>query len=112
MSQTRISIFIFLILAFAGYFFYQSRTFVFGPGISVFEPSDGEIVRNSHVVVKGKAKNIASLELDGRRIFTLEDGSFQEDLLLASGYNIIELSAEDKLGQKIEKQIAVMLKDE
>lgn len=108
----RISVFICLFLFFLAYFFYQSKDFIFGPKIVIFDPPNNFISKSSHVIVQGQAEKISSLYLDGRQIFTHEDGGFKEDLLLASGYNIIEVAANDKFGRKIIKQIAVVVKDD
>ncbi len=92
-----------------GYFLYQGRGYLFGPQISLDFPSDGEVVHNSNLEVKGQALNVAFLSLNGRQILTDEHGLFNEGLLLAKGYNIIEIMATDKFGRvKKEKREIVL----
>lgn len=99
-----------LVAGFALYGLYKAEVFREGPEIAVNEPRDGQTVKNSFVEISGTAKNISSISIDGRPIFTDEKGFFRENLLLAKGYNIIEVQAADKFGKKIKKIIRVVLK--
>lgn len=101
---------IFLILCFAVYGFYKSRGLLEGPEIIVESPQDGQTVSNSYVEIKGVAKNISFIRLNGRQIFTDEYGNFQESLLLAKGYNIMEVSTKDKFNRTAIKQLHLVLK--
>ncbi len=98
-----------LIAALAGYFFYQGRGYLSGPEIIIESPYAGEVVNDAYLIVKGRVLNISTLSLNGRQIFTDEKGFFSEGLLLARGYNIIELTATDKFGRiKKEKREVVL----
>ena len=88
-----------LIFIFAFYGFYKARGFLAGPEITLNEPRNGRELKNSFVKVSGSAKNIAAIFLNGKRIFVDEKGFFSENLLLAKGYNIIEVRATDKFGK-------------
>ncbi len=101
MSKINIKLFLFFILAAAliGYLLYQARGYLIGPEITIDSPQAGEIVHDSYLEIKGSAFNVAGLLLNGRQIFTDEKGNFKEGLLLAKGYNIIELTATDKFGR-------------
>ncbi|NOY35633.1 MAG: hypothetical protein GXP44_01785 [bacterium] len=92
-----------LIAVFSLYGFYKARGFLAGPEVALNEPKDGQLLKNSFVKVSGEAKNIASIFLDGNRIFVNEKGFFEENLLLARGYNIIEVRAVDKFGKEVKK---------
>lgn len=94
----------------AGYFFYQMRGVIFKPYLVVDSPLDGEILENGFVVIKGKAGRANALSLNGRKVFVDARGRFSHGLLLASGYNIIELTAKDNFGREIKKTKAVMVK--
>ena len=80
-----------------------------GPKISIDAPSNGEVVRNSYLEVRGQAFNVASLSLNGRPVYTDEAGNFKEGLLLSAGYNIIELIATDKFGRMKKEKREVVL---
>jgi hypothetical protein len=92
-----------------GYFLYQARGYLFGPKIIIETPLAGEVIHDSYLEVKGQAKNIALLSLNGRQIFTDEKGNFDEGLLLAHGYNIIEITAQDKFGRITKEKREVIL---
>jgi len=48
--------------------------------------------------------------LNGRRILANDKGEFKERLLLAEGYNIIDLRTEDKFKRTAEKQLQLVYK--
>lgn len=97
--------FIFLI----GYGLYNSRIFIAGPQINVSSPENGATITESPLLkVKGTAKNIAFIELNGKSINTNADAEFDEPILLYPGYNIITIRASDKFDRKIERKIEVV----
>jgi hypothetical protein len=109
----KINIKLVLIILLAGflgvYFLYQSREYLSGPEIIIESPFSGEVVRQSYLEVRGQAINVSSLSLNGRQIFTNERGNFEEGLLLARGYNIIEVAATDKFGRVKKEKREVIL---
>ncbi len=111
MSRVSIKfILIILVVLFLGiYFLYQARGFLIGPEIVVDSPKAGEVTHDSYLQVKGQAFNISSLSMNGRQIFINERGDFNEDLLLARGYNIIEITAADKFGRISKEKREVIL---
>lgn len=96
---------ILLALIIAGYSIYQAKNLILGPRISVTAPSTGQRVASSSIDIVGIAFNTASLSLDGRTIFTDEQGNFKEKLLIPPGYTIILLSATDKFGRTTTKKL-------
>lgn len=87
----------------ASYSLFAFRHYLIGPSITIFSPTNGEVVETSLVTLRGKTSNISRLTLNGRQIFTDEDGHFAEQLLLASGYTILEVSAKDRF-DRVEKK--------
>ncbi len=81
-----------------------------GPDIEIISPQVGEIAKQSFVSITGQAKRITKLYLNDRKIFTDDAGNFRESLLLASGYNVWEVRAEDNYGRKIIKKIELVNK--
>ena len=99
-----------VVVGFLGiYFLYQARGYLLGPRITLDSPAPGEIIHNSYLKVEGQALNVSSLSLNGRQIFTDERGFFSEGLLLARGYNIIELTATDKFSRVRKEKREVIL---
>jgi uncharacterized protein YcgL (UPF0745 family) len=111
MDLIRKSFFIFvLIFIFGGYFVYQSRGVLNKPKIFVNRLDDFNVVYKSSLLINGRSENALDLFLNGRRIFTNEDGFFEEEMILASGYNLIQFKAKDRFGNEVKKNYIVMLK--
>ncbi len=92
------------------YFFYQARFFILGPRIVVEFPQNGDVLKESLIEVKGKAQNVSLLLLNGKSILVDTSGNFKGSLILAEGYNIIELLAKDKFDREVHKKLKVILK--
>lgn len=104
MSRNKNYLKISLILAILGivsiYALFNSRLLISGPQVTVFEPQDGSVLNDPFVEIKGEAKNISFIYLDGRPFFINEDGNFSEKLLLSPGLSIIRIDAKDKFGRE------------
>ena len=92
------------------YFFHQSKAFLLGPNITVNFPKDGQTLTDSLVSIKGSVLNSAVFFINGQKILTDSSGNFEKKLILAKGYNVIELLAEDKFERSVNKKIEVVLK--
>ena len=68
------------------------------------------MVQSSHLEIVGTATNVSLIFLNGRQIFTDDTGKFKESLLLAKGYNIIEVSGKDKFDRQVKQQREIILK--
>lgn len=91
----------FLLIIF--YAFFVSRDLIFGVKIRNVNIVDGSTVTNNIIKLTGNAKNAIKLTLDGREISVDQQGNFNETIALLSGYNIINLKAQDKFGNTDEK---------
>ena len=81
------------------YVTFQARRLITGPSITLED--SGETVLSTRVTtIAGTADNITSLTLDGRPIFTDDDGAFREQLVLENGYTIMTLRAKDLYGRE------------
>jgi hypothetical protein len=100
------------VLSFIGsivyYAYYQSRGIIAGPSITLTSPVEGALVTDSLVRISGNVQRAKELSLDGRGIFIDLSGNFNEELLLTSGYNIIELAAKDAEGREVKKAIPLV----
>lgn len=92
-----------------GYALFEGFTFWRGPLLVITSPIDGATVKTASQVISGQTARIAKIFLDDRQIFTQDDGSFKETLLLGYGYNIIKVRVEDQFGRSITKNIRVVL---
>ncbi len=91
-----------------GYGLARSYDLLAGPAIELESLENGQTISQDFLLVRGEAKRIANLFLNGRQIFTDESGAFREPLLLFPGYNAISLKAHDKFGREINKNIIII----
>jgi hypothetical protein len=101
-----INITLFLIII-VFYSFVEARNLIRGPVVSIKSPIYGQTYQDQNMIVKGSAKNIKKISLNGRDIFLDKNGQFAEKLLMFAGYNIIDIVAEDKFGKIVSKKIEV-----
>lgn len=92
------------------YAYFQSREYLQGPLLTIDEPLNGSMSTTSVVAVKGFARNVSFLTLNGRAIFTDEQGRFKESLLLPEGYSIMTLEAKDRFGHVVQKKLELVYK--
>lgn len=55
--------------------------------------------------VRGTARNVSKVTLNGEHIFTNERGDFSERLLVPNGYAILVVAAENRFGRRTETRI-------
>ena len=67
-------------------------------------------VSESFLNVIGRVKNSKIITLDDRPIVIDQNGNFSEKILLAYGYNVIVLKAEDRFGKKTERDLQIIYK--
>lgn len=105
-----IGIIILLVLSFGFYGISKSWGFLKGPEIFIESPADFQKANKSYLEIKGRAEYVSNLYLNGNQIFTDENGNFKESLLLAKGYNIIIIEAQDKFGRATKEKKEIVLK--
>ena len=93
------------------YAYFQARAIISGPQISVISPENGHTYTDPLVHVYGTTKRAKEITLDGREIFIDLEGNFGEKLLLAPGYNIIELAARDADGHSTKETLEIIYKE-
>jgi Glucodextranase, domain B len=99
-----------VIAAVVGYSGFAAERVFKGPAITITSPQNGLTLDNALVQVTGRVERAASLTLNGRLIAVDTSGQFAEELLLAYGYNILELVAIDRSGKTIKKTIELFYK--
>ena len=98
-----------LALVIFSYGLYEAHDLIFGPSLEITSPLDGATTNDPYISIKGSAQRISKIIINGRQIFTKDNGYFDEPLLLGYGYNIIEVKVEDQFGRGIEKTMRVVL---
>jgi hypothetical protein len=86
---------------------FNARNLLLGPSIDIWTPTAEAKTNEAMIVIKGQAKNIASISLNERPISVDPDGIFQERLLLSPGFNTIEVKAMDRFKQETLESIRV-----
>lgn len=107
-KETSLAIFVFILGGFIFFFVRQYLRFNAAPPLEIFSPSDGQKFQEK-VLVKGKTDKDASVKIDGTVISISEDGSFQEEVILPRGDNILTVEAINRQGKRtiINKKIKV-----
>ncbi len=98
-----------IVCAVGFYFFHQSKAYIIGPQINVITPINGETLAHSYVLIKGEVENVSNLSVNGYPVLAGNFGNFETGLLLAKGYNIIEISAKDNFGRTAVKKLEVVI---
>ncbi|MDR3519405.1 MAG: hypothetical protein P4L63_00735 [Candidatus Pacebacteria bacterium] len=105
-----LSIFFLLIIIYA---IFRSKDLILGVKIRNVEINgapiqDGATITSNSIEITGVARNAVDLTLDGREISIDQAGDFDETIALLTGYNIINLRAQDKFGKVDEKNYQLM----
>src|SRR5688572_8261748 len=90
------------------YVLFQARFLILGPQVEIISPKDAEIVTNEVLNIKGVAKNVSWIALNGRQIFTDEEGVWEETLLLSPGVSIMTVAVRDRFGREREESVRVI----
>jgi hypothetical protein len=91
------------------YILFQARFLILGPRVTIETPQDGFVTPTQVVMVKGTAYNIAWISLNGRQIFTDENGVWEEKLLVPLGTSIITVNVRDRFGREKEESVRIIL---
>jgi hypothetical protein len=85
-------------LALLLYILWQARFMIAGPQISLAEEPP-RVSNERFVTLRGEVRNITTITLNGRQIFTDPHGNFNEALPLENGYTIATIAATDRYGR-------------
>lgn len=98
------------ILVIVGYGAWRAKDLALGPRLEVLSPATGTLSGDALIEIRGTAKNISYLTLNGDKIFTDEAGNWKEEVLLSYGYNIMTLEAKDRFGRTEKKTLELIYK--
>ena len=98
-------------LAVIGYSYFEAQNILYGPRIEITQSDAPLSVTEQLVHIKGQAKNIAELKMNGNPVSVTEAGVFDEALLLATGYNRVVLTANDKFGRSTTRTLEIIYSD-
>ena len=102
-----------MILAGAGllafYILFEAQDFISGPSLEILSPTPNSTNPAGHSLeVAGRVKRVSWLSLNGRKIFSDENGNFSERLVLLEGMNRWQVKAIDRFGREKVKLIEIV----
>lgn len=92
-----------------GYSYFVLDDFIRGPRIIIETPKESFATTTPSIAIGGRVIHINNLTLNGSPISFSLEGNFRETILLATGYNVITLSATDRYNRVVEKKIEMTL---
>jgi hypothetical protein len=95
-----------------GYIVHAVYTTLLGPSIAFLSPRPYEVSTNGGYTLSGGASHFVSLTLNGRRVVTRPDGTFEERMLLAPGTNTFVVDAVDSFGTHTSSTATIVYKPE
>lgn len=102
------TVFIFTIV---GYSLFQVHKLITGPTIELSDSFQSTVTGpNNKISLRGIAANVAFISLNDNPIYIDESGSFNENLLLYPGYNIIKLYGKDRFGKSLTRLVEITYK--
>ncbi len=101
-----------LAISIMSYVGYQVRAIVSPPDLLVYEPSDGFLTADAHVTVAGHAEEGAQVTINGLSVLLSQDGSFETDVALERGLNVIVIESTKRYSHPATEYRRVVLKQD
>jgi uncharacterized protein YfaP (DUF2135 family) len=95
----QITLGVILLSALAIFAVFKTHDLVWGTNIEIASPKNGSTLSSAFVVIKGKAEGSALLTVNGAKVLTDGEGSFEKELLLGLGYNVVEIESLDRFNR-------------
>ena len=92
-----------------GYSYFALEGYVRGPRLELAGPENGISTTTARITITGRAVHVNTLTINGATTSPDLAGNFSESLLLAPGYNIMRVDAQDRYGRRVEKTIEMTL---
>ncbi len=90
------------------YAIWRSFNYARGPHIDIFEPTNGSAVASTSTTIKGQAKRINNLTLNGNPILIDEQGNFSEVIIVFPGTNRITIIGNDQFGRNTQTLMEII----
>mgnify|MGYP000110718572 CR=1 FL=1 len=98
----------FLIVIAISYGLFRAYPLIIGPTITIYNPHDGDYVKNTTFEISGHVSRVKEITLQGRPIPIGTDGHFTELITAQKPYTLIVLTATDFYGKHVTKTIRVL----
>ena len=90
-----------------GYLLFQYRAFIQPPVLTVETPTEGQVISEEVIDVRGKTDPDATLYINKEIVSVYQDGGFQKEVTLIPGENKIRIEAVSRSGKKTIKELTV-----
>ena len=87
---------------------FKILNYIQGPRIAIDYPPNGYISDKDFLSINGQARQVSHIYLNGRPILTDEKGYWNDSIIIFAGINKINISANDRFGRKISKNIDIV----
>jgi len=98
-----------VVLIIIGYSFFVLNDFIRGPRIVITSPKSGFSTTTPIIVISGKTIHANNLTINDAVTPVDLEGNFRSQLILAPGYNIMKIIAEDNYARRAEKTVEIVL---
>ena len=88
---------------------YNMRDRILGTPLQVTTARDGATLDTPFLPVAGIARHARELLINGRPIAIDRQGSFNDEVLLSPGYNIVEVAVRDQFGKQKVKTYQIVV---
>lgn len=92
-----------------GYGLVKAFPLIVGPEIVLESPAPYSTIGGETLPLSGTAKRTETLTLNGAILLIDEQGHFETALTLPSGTGILSLTAEDRFGRKVSRELSVFI---
>ena len=99
-----------LVLAAAGYFFYEARGVISAPTLEIFEPADFSEISSGRLHIAGRTDPHLKVWISGREAQADERGFFEDSIPVWPGYTEIGIKVTDKFGNETRKVLKIIVK--
>lgn len=99
-----------IVLVFASYALWQMVTLVSAPSLEVHTPLDNSQYASTLVIVSGAARTDSVVRVNGQPVAMSGDGSFETEIELPQGENLIVIEAESRDGKQtqVTRQVQIL----
>lgn len=95
----KIAIFILFIASLTTYLGFEVKTIISPPQISIISPIDGASTKEATILVRGKVEKGTVLKINGQDVLLAQDGTFEKEMALERGLNILSFSGSKRYSQ-------------
>lgn len=96
-------------LVVVGYTYFVLSGYLRGPQIVLSSPQNGYSTTTPLIAIVGTAVHTNNLTINGFKTPIDLEGNFSSQLILAPGYNIMTIAAQDRYDRTVEKTIEINL---